>query len=121
MRDSLLKRRELLDLLSEHADALNDDTAVTWLADHPSLTAVSSILALFQLAQAVKRVLVPVPPSPIFQAALKKQLAQSEIEAEEKRPFPRTILLGAAVSAIGLAIFLVRRLRLADDGVVTAV
>jgi hypothetical protein len=120
MRIGLMKRRELVDMLSEHADALNDGTAVTWLADHP-LTAVSSILTLLQLAQAVKRVLVPVTPSPIFQAALKKQLAQQEIETEEKRPFPRAILVGAAVSVIGLAIFLVRRLRLADDGVVTAV
>ncbi len=116
-----MERPYLVDLLADHADALNEGTAVAWLAEHPSLTAVSSILTLLQIAQAVKRVLVPVTPSPIFQATLKKQLAQPGIEFEEKRPFPTAILVGAAVSIVGLAIFLVRRLRLADDGMVTVV
>lgn len=121
MRVGLMKRREMVALLAEHADALNDDTAVTWLADHSSVTAVSSMRTLLQLAQAVQRVMVPVAPSLLFQTSLKKQLAQSELESEEKRPFPKTIWVGAAVSVVGLVIFLVRRLRLAGDGVVTAV
>lgn len=118
-----MKRRELVDLLADYADALNrgDDDAAGWLANHASLTSVSSLLSLLQLAQAVQRVLVPVTPSPLFQTALKDQLIQSELCIEEKRPLPKTIWLGAAMSVIGLIIYLLRRFRLADDGVATAV
>lgn len=119
----LMMQRELVDLLADHADALNrgvegDDE---WLADGGLLINAPSVLVLLKLARAVKQVLIPVTPSPFFQSELKVRLLQMEDVSEEKRPFPKTIWVGAAVSVIGLAIYLLRRLRLAGDGVVTAV
>ena len=123
MRVGLMKRRELVDLLADYADALNegDDDAARWLDNHVPLKSFSSFVTLLQLAQAVKEVLVPVTPSPSFQVVLKDQLTQSDIVIEEKWPFPKTILVGTAVSVIGLTIYLLHRFRPADDGVVTAV
>jgi hypothetical protein len=119
------KQRELIDLLADHADALNRGAAqgdnTEWLANNDLLANASSVLALLQLAQAVKRVLVPVPPSSLFQAELKVRLQQESEIVKTKRPFPKTIWLGAAVSLVGLGIFLLRRLRVAGDGAVTAV
>lgn len=116
-----MKRRELVNLLADHADALTVGAGDDWLAGADSLTAVSPLFSLFQLAQAVKRVLVPVTPSPLFRDDLKRQLVQSTVVAEKKRPFLVTIVVGAVVSVIGLTIYLLRRLRVADRGVVTAV
>ena len=123
MRVGLMKRRELVDLLADYADALNegDDDAARWLDNHVPLKSFSSFVTLLQLAQAVKEVLVPVTPSPSFQVVLKDQLTQSDIVIEEKWPVPKTILVGTAVSVIGLTIYLLHRFRPADDGVVTAV
>jgi hypothetical protein len=118
-----MKQRELIDLLADHADALNrraDHDVSEWLANDGLLANASSILVLLQLAQAVKRALVPVTLSPLFQSELKRRLLYEERVALEKRPFPKTLLLGAAVSVIGLAIYLLRRFR-PVGGVVTAV
>jgi hypothetical protein len=118
-----MKRRELVDLLADHADVLNDNEAdaAGWVDNRVPLTAVSTLLTLLQLAQAVKRVLVPVAPSPVFRSALKTQLSQAELCGDGKRPLAKTIWVGAAVSVIGLTIYLLRRFRLAGDGVATAV
>ena len=121
MRTGLMKRRQVVDLLADHADALNEDVDADYLANSASLTAVSSILTLLHLAQAVKRVLVPVTLSPSFRAELKDQLTQSEMTIDKKRPLPKPVLVGTAVSVIGLTIYLLHRFRPADDGVVTAV
>jgi hypothetical protein len=52
---------------------------------------------------------------------LKDRLAQSELTIEEKRPFPKPVLVGTAVSLIGLTLYLLRRFRAAGEGMVTAV
>lgn len=120
-----MKQRELIDLLADHADALNigadHDDVSEWLANDGLLANAPSILVLLQLAQAVKRALVPVTLSPLFQSELKRRLLYEERVALEKRPFPKTLLLGAAVSVIGLTIYLLRRFRPVGGGVVTAV
>ncbi|MEJ2746837.1 MAG: hypothetical protein P8183_02810 [Anaerolineae bacterium] len=113
-----MKRHELIDLLADHADALNEGAGYDDVS--AGLTNGSSVVALLQLAQAVKRVLVPVSPSPFFQLELKGRLLQDE-DSVGKRPLPKTIWLGAAVSVVGLAIFLLRRVRPGDGGVATAV
>ena len=120
-----MKRRELINLLADHADALNKGTdpedVTEWLAASDLLVNASSMLTLLQLARAVKQTLVPVAPSPFFHSELKRRLARKEEVKNKKRPFPKTILLGAAVSVIGLTIFLLRRFRPGGGGVVTAV
>ncbi len=121
MRIGLMKRCEIVDLLADHADALNENADMVCLANSASLTAVSSVRTLLHLAQAVQRVMVPVTLSPSFQMELKDLLAQSELTIEEERPFPTTIVLGTAVSLIGLTLYLLRRSRAAGEGMVTAV
>lgn len=120
-----MKQCELIDLLADHADALNrgadHDDVSEWLANDGLFANAASILALLQLAQAVKRALVPVTLSPLFQSELKRRLLNEEGVVDEKRPFPKTIWLGAAVSVIGLAIYLLRRFRPAAGGAVTVV
>ena len=113
-----MKRRELVDLLVDHADALNQGDGV---AEQSLLPAVSSWLTLFYLARAVKRVLTPVELSPVFRSDLKVQLVESEMAVVGKRPFPLTFWLSVLVPVIGLVIFLLRRSRSAADGLVTAV
>ncbi|MCB9423314.1 MAG: hypothetical protein H6667_26200 [Ardenticatenaceae bacterium] len=117
-----MKQHELIDLLADHADALNrgEDVSV-WLAEHEWAANISSVLVLLQVAEAVKRALVPAAPSLLFRSELKNRLLANDVYVVEKRPFPKTLWLGAAVSVIGLVIFLLRRIRLAGGGVATAV
>lgn len=123
MRVGLMKRCELVDLLADYADALNagDDEATRRLDNRLPLPPVSSLLTLLQLTEAVKRVLVPITLSPSFEMELKDRLAQSELTIEDKRPFPKPVLVGTAVSIIGLTLYLLRRSRAVGEGVVTAV
>lgn len=121
-----MKRRELLDLLADHADELNrsedavDFDLVGWLADYGSTTAMPSLLALLQLAQAVKRALVPVQPSALFRSELGFRLVQEELVG--KRPFPREVWWGAAAAGVvGLVLLLFRFLSGRSRSTVTAV
>jgi hypothetical protein len=72
-----------------------------------------SLVTLLQLAQAVKRALVPVSLDGLFRSELRTRLAEAETEMVEERPFPRKIWLGAAVagsalSVIGLLLLVLR-------------
>ncbi len=116
-----MKRRTLVNLLADHADLLNrrdtDDLDVAaWLADYGPVQSMSSLLTLLQLAQAVKRALVPVEPSPLFQAELETRLVRGEGEATRKRPFSREVWLGAAAAGlIGILLFVLRRMRFVSN------
>lgn len=122
-----MKKQELLDLLADHAQALNDEGAerldtATWLVDDGPAARGSSVVALLQLAQAVKRVLVPVEPSALFQSELRAKLERGESEAAGKRPFSREVWLGAAAAgAVGLLFLIVRLLSNRSRPAATAV
>ena len=116
-----MKRRTLVNLLADHADLLNrrdtDDLDVAaWLADYGPVRGMSSLLTLLQLAQAVKRALVPVEPSPLFQAELETRLARGEGEVMGKRPFSREVWLGAAAAGlVGILFLALRRVRFVSN------
>jgi hypothetical protein len=79
---------------------------------------LSSWIPLLELAKAIKRVLVPVQPSPLFRAQLQQQLVQGQLPRERRRY--RTVWLGAAIigsllSLAGLLFIILRRLKLDDS------
>lgn len=112
-----MKRNILLDLLADHADTLNrcDDVdtfnSQAWLSTRqPSEN--KQIILLLQLAQAIKRVLIPVPtPSP-FRSELRQVLAEGprDVRLAGKPSLRHLVLLGAA-AVLGLSVIALRRVR----------
>lgn len=122
--------RKLLELLTAHADALNEsedvlrfDTAV-WLTQH-NATQTKSILPLLQLAKSVKLALTPVTPTALFKSELRQQLEQSSLTKLAKRSVGRIIwLVAAVIGSIVSIIVILRRLKLLSvesDAVGTAI
>jgi hypothetical protein len=122
--------RKLLDLLADHADALNDseevlgfDTAA-WLAQH-HVTQTKGLLPLLQLAKSIKLTLTPVPPPAPFKAELRQQLEQSALTKMARRSIGRIIwLIAAVIGSIVSIIVILRRLKVLpveSDAVGTAV
>ena len=100
------------------ADDAGDVDAAAWLAGY-GLTARPSLLPLLQLAQALKRALIPMSSSASFRADLRAQLARMDVAAQTSRPFSRSIWLGATIagsvlSLAGLILLISRRFRLAS-------
>ncbi|MCP4429005.1 MAG: hypothetical protein GY803_31355 [Chloroflexi bacterium] len=122
-----MKKRQLIELLADHAEALNRvendgrlDTAA-WLADYESTANQSPLLVLLQLAQAVKRALVPIQPSALFQSELRMRLAQASGEMAGKRPFPRSVQVGAIAGLVGLLLLVLRLVSNRSRAAATAV
>jgi hypothetical protein len=109
---------KLLDLLANHADALNEsedvegfDTAV-WLAQH-HITPTKGILPLLQLARSIKLTLTPVAPPAFFRAELRQQLEQSSLTKIAERSIGRIIwLIAAIIGSIVSIIVILHRLKL---------
>ncbi len=118
--DYLMKNKELIDLLADHADLLNGfnyidgfDSAA-WLSERlPSKP--DYILVLLQLAQSIKKTLVPVPVPTHLNSKIQQLLNQEQpnIILGEKRPFPQIFLLSAV--AVGLIFILLRHLYLGQN------
>lgn len=119
-----MKRKELLNLLANHADALNraaDPAALDstgWLANYGLAGNVRSIISLLQIAKAVKQVLIPVRPSTLFRDELGQRLEVAEPTATS--PLRRRVWVGAAavgsiLSLVGITLLLMRRLRLPSN------
>jgi len=111
-----MKKRALLNLLSEHADALTMSESIGELDQEAWLRARSTIgfddvLSLLSLAQAIRRVLVPVVAPTAFRAELRGNLLQRPRlqQAEGSRLDHRILLFGAA--AIGLGLLVLGRFR----------
>jgi len=109
-----MKKRGLIELLADHAEALNQaedkdnlDTA-GWLTAYSPAEKSLSLLTLLQLAQAVKRALTPIDPSPFFLSELKSQLAQNNGGMVEKRPFSREMWLALIAGLVGLLLLVFR-------------
>jgi hypothetical protein len=110
--------RKLLDLLANHADALNEnedvsdfDTAV-WLAQQAAVQ-TNGILPLLQLAKSVKLALTPVTPPALFKAELQQQLEQSSLTKIAQRSIGRIIwLIAAVIGSIVSIIVILRRLKI---------
>lgn len=125
-----MKNDDLLNLLADHADALNEsgnvagfDTAV-WLNQYPQNHA-THLLPLLQLAKAVKLTLHPVNPPTLYRIELRQQLEQLVWQAVADHSIGRFIwLIAALLGSILSLIVILRRLKLlpgGDDVVGTAV
>ena len=113
---------KLLNLLADHADALNEkgdamglDTAV-WLNQH-TITPSQNVLSLLRLAKSIKLALNPVQPPALFRAALGQQLQQSSLTGIAKRSIGRFLwLLAAIIGAVLSIIVILRRLKMLPSG-----
>jgi hypothetical protein len=110
-----MNNRVVLSLLSDHADALNDAEdpsefdSRAWLSGHAPSQKKQSLL-LLELAQAIKRALVPVTTPQPFRSELRQLLdAASPAALTVKRSYHRALLWGAA--SVGLFLILLRRIR----------
>ena len=100
----------IVEVLAAHADHLVGDKAssVDYLSLFPAYR--TELAPLLRIAERVRAVLAPVPPSPAFEAGLKQDLLAAAIQRAEKRrnrkqvSFLRrpAVLIGAA--AIGSAL-----------------
>ena len=108
---------KLLDLLANHADALNEsgdvsgfDTAV-WLNQHAT-PHTPNLLPLLQLAKSVKLALHPVQPPTLFKVELRQQLEQSSLTGIARRSIGRFLwLVAAIIGSIVSIIVILRRLK----------
>lgn len=111
-----MKQVDLVELLADHADALNktEDAAAfdneAWLA-YRLPGASPAILPLLQVAHAVKKVLPPVHAPLRLRLAFAPQLGQPIVE---ERPYFRllwwgTAVLGSLLSITGLLVYLSKR------------
>jgi hypothetical protein len=113
-----MTNKRMLDLLADHAEALNRcedvaafDTAV-WLT-HYNPVDNQAILPLLQLAQKVKLALAPTHPSHYFRHKLKQDLTQKAFDPMMGNSIGRFIWLLAAfiVSLIGIILIRLRWLK----------
>jgi len=107
-----MRRRRLLNILADHADALNCEGAeglvsASCLPGYGAFSEEASLWGLLQLAQAVKRALVPMATDGLFRSGLKARLVDSEMEMTGERPFPHKIWVGAAVAGSVLSLILI--------------
>lgn len=111
-----MKQIDLVELLADHADALNkaEDAAAfdneAWLA-YRLPGASPAILPLLQMAQAVKKVLPPLHAPLRLHRSFQHNPGQSVVE---ERPYFRllwwgTAVLGSLLSITGLLVYLSKR------------
>ncbi len=111
-----MMRTLLLDILAEHADALNrgDDLSPGLLARYPE--AAAELEPLLLLARAVKSVLVPVKPTDAFLARLQDDLESGGRRRAYLPRLPQRLLvglvagLGSLLSVVGL-VWVIRQRR----------
>jgi hypothetical protein len=119
-----VERDKIFDLLTAHADALNEYegrdnfNSEAWLSrQRVDVVQITSLMSLLHLAQALKQVLIPVQPSTSFRSQLRHQLLhESPSNRILERPRRRVFWLGAAVlgsllSLAGVLLFILHRLR----------
>ncbi|MCI0394119.1 MAG: hypothetical protein L0332_04490 [Chloroflexi bacterium] len=120
----MMKRKELEEILIAHANALNEgiDMAAALLARYPERAA--ELAPLFQLARAIQGALQPVPAPAVFKTRLRQRLQEQQVAGRQKAQAARSAgrgmvwwgvaAAGSALSIAGLALFVLRRLRLAQ-------
>lgn len=112
-----MKNYDLLNLMADHADALNEsedvarfDTAVWFIPHTPSPT--QNLLSLLHLAKSIKLALNPVQPPAFFKAELRRQLEQSSFTGIAQRSIGRFLwLIAAVLGSIVSIIVILRRLK----------
>jgi 5-formyltetrahydrofolate cyclo-ligase len=117
-----MKNKELIELLNDHAEALNMAKSRSQiLAEHP-MEYDGELASLFQLAEEVKDVLVPVPV-PAFREELRRRLESYELSNVtigsptngRKQKLIIFAMTGSTLSVVGLLFVLLRRLRSSGD------
>ena len=120
-----MKKKELIELLSDHADALNAGQTGSDMLDRRPTEENVELASLFLLAEEIKAALIPVPV-PAFREQLRRQLktyepakvtiGSSSIGRKQKLIF--VAIAGSTLSVAGIVVVLLRRLRSTTDEVV---
>jgi hypothetical protein len=117
-----MKKKEIIELLNEHADALNRGKRYSPnVAEHKMENNVE-LASLFHLAEEVKDALVPVPV-PAFREQLRRRLETYEPSnvtvgsstTGRKQKLILFAMAGSTLSVVGLFVVLLRRLRSPGD------
>lgn len=117
-----MKKKELVELLNDHAEALIKDKSVSQILADQELENNVELVSLFQLAEEVKDVLVPIPV-PEFREELRRRLESyepsnvtigSETTGRKQKLFIFA-MAGSTLSVVGLLVVLLRRLRSSGD------
>lgn len=117
-----MKKKELVELLNDHAEALIEDKSVSQILADQELENNVELVSLFQLAEEVKDVLVPIPV-PEFREELRRRLESyepsnvtigSETTGRKQKLFIFA-MAGSTLSVVGLLVVLLRRLRSSGD------
>ncbi len=122
-KDRTVSDNVIVEVLAAHADHLvgNKDNGEEYLNLFPAYQA--ELAPLLRIAERVKAALVPVRPSPAFEAGLKQDLLAAAVqradarESEKRFTFLRRrgVLIGAAVgsvlSVVGIVVALLWRQR----------
>lgn len=111
-----MKTNTLIELLADHADALNQgrDTTAALLNHHGQDT--PDLATLLTIARSLKTVMEPVTPAAAFKANLHQQLRQAPHTDTTPQPIRSIWWIGAAtigslLSLAGLLIWFLRRPR----------
>lgn len=114
-----MKKRELIELLNDHAEALNKAKNGSQLSAKYQLEDRAELASLLQLAVEVKAALVPVVPVPAFREQLQRRLETyepsnvtfSSPNSGRKQKLLFVAVAGSTLSVVGLFVVLFRRLR----------
>jgi len=113
-----MKKRELIELLSDHAEALNKGNIGSQILAKYQVEDNAELASLLQLAEEVKAALIPVPV-PAFREQLRQRLETYEpsnltvgsFNFGRKQKLLFVAMAGSTLSIVGLFVVLFRRLR----------
>lgn len=118
-----MKKRELIELLNDHAEALNKGKKGSQILSNYQLEDNVELALLLQLAEEVKAALIPVGPVPAFREQLQRRLEAYEpsnvtfstSNSGRKQKLLFVAVAGSTLSVAGLFVVLFRRLRSAGN------
>lgn len=117
-----MKKKELIELLNDHAEALNMGRSRSQILAEHQMEYDGELASLFQLAEEVKDALVPVP-IPAFRENLRRRLESYEPSkvtigsstTGRKQKLIIFAMAGSTLSVVGLLVVLLRRFRSSGD------
>jgi hypothetical protein len=101
-KDTSMPENVIAEVLAAHAQHMADDTTDSQDYLYLFPTHEAELAPLLRIAERVKTTLMPVEPSPEFEAALRRDLLAAALErAEDRKRKKRRLLLGRRKVLIG--------------------
>lgn len=117
-----MKKKELIELLNDHAEALNKGKSGSQILTKHQMGNNTELASLLQLAEEVKVALIPVPV-PAFREGLRRRLETykpsnvsiGSSNSSRKNKLLFVAMAGSTLSVVGLLVILFRRLHSPGD------